>query len=224
MLISPPMLLDVPYRRMIDVDPRPLERIVEERLAVMYDPLGSPLWSAVAARMEFIGKDDRPADIGYRKMKPTGYVQLCIENDEAPRSPWAVDVPHDVLSAEEQRALGREYTELCARLYGPGTLFFLVFAVLAPGGNIPMHRDMPHDQNKKLFSHHLHVPITGAADTEFTLKDTVVRFEPGAAYEIDNISPHAVVHHGAGFRVNLMIDYCPAANLERRNAPSPKAG
>jgi hypothetical protein len=217
------MLLDVPYRRVADVDTRRLERVVE-RLAVMHDPLTAPLWSAIAARMEFIGKDDRPADVGYRKMRPTGYVQLCIVNDEEPRSPWAVDVPQHVLSAEEQAAIVREYTELCTRLYGPGTLFFLVFAVLAPGGIIPMHKDMAHDQNKKLFSHHLHVPITGAADTEFTLKGTAVRFQVGGAYEIDNISPHGVVHHGAGFRVNLMLDYCPAADLHKRNAPSPKVG
>lgn len=215
------MLLDVPFRRMVAVDPAPLERIVA-RLACLYDPITAPAWASVSARMEFIGKDERPPDIGYRKMRPTGYMQLCILNDEVPRSPWALDVPEDVMSTDEQRSFAHEWSAFCERLYGPGTLFFLVFAVLAPGGIIPMHRDMPHDQNKKLFSHHLHVPITGAADTEFTLKDERVRFELGVAYEIDNISPHAVVHEGSGFRVNLMLDYCPAANLERRNAPSPK--
>jgi hypothetical protein len=79
---------------------------------------------------------------------------------------------------------------------------------------------MPHDQNKKLHSHHIHVPVTGAHECELTLRDEKVRFERGGAYEIDNISAHSVVHDGEGHRVTLLLDYCPAVNLDKRNAPS----
>jgi Aspartyl/Asparaginyl beta-hydroxylase len=215
------MLLDVPFRRMTEVDLAVLERAVA-KLAPLYDPITAPLWTKVADRMQYVGKEERPADVGFRKMRPEGYMQLCVENDEHPHSPWAFDIDETVLTRNEQTALRAQYTGLCEGLYGRGTLYYLGFAVLAPGGIVPMHRDMPHDQNKKLFSHHLHIPITGAADAEFTLQDTKVFFEPGIVYEIDNISPHAVVHRGAGFRVNLMIDYCPLDNIDQRNAPSPK--
>jgi hypothetical protein len=205
------------------VDASGLLQIVE-RLAPLYDSPDAPLWAKVQDRCRYIGQAERPADVGFRKMVPTGYVQLCVLNDEVPLSPWAVTIPEDVLPRAEQERLAREYRELCARSYGEGTLFFLVFAVLAPGGLIPPHRDMPHDVNKKAHSHHLHIPLTGAADTEFTLRDEKVFFEPGELFEIDNMSTHAVVHRGSGYRVNLMLDYCPAQNLEKRNAPSPPPG
>jgi hypothetical protein len=212
------VLLDVPYRRIDTVDLGALRATVE-RLRPTFE--SDALWTNLAERMQWIGKPERPADVGFRKMVPTRYVQLCIANDEEPRSPWAVDVPDDALSRAERDALVAEWSAFCARHYGPGVLHFLVFAVLGPGGAIPPHRDMPHDVNKKAFSHHLHVPITAAEATEFTLKDEKVVFEAGGVYEIDNMSVHAVVHRGASFRVNLMLDYCPAANLEKRNAPSP---
>jgi hypothetical protein len=214
------MLLDVPYRRMGTVDTTALLGVVQ-RLAPLYDSPNAPLWATLRERYAYIGQAERPADVGFRKMVPTGYVQLCILNDEVPLSPWAVTIPEDVLPRSEQDALARQYSELCARSYGDGTLFFLVFAVLGPEGVIPAHRDMPHDVNKKAHSHHLHIPLTGAAETEFTLRDEKVVFEAGQLYEIDNMSSHAVVHRGSGYRVNLMLDYCPAGNLEKRNAPSP---
>jgi len=217
------VLLDVPYRRMGSVDTSGLLGVVE-RIASLYDSPEAPLWATVRERCRYIGQAERPADVGFRKMVPTGYVQLCLLNDEVPLSPWAMTIPEDVLPRAEQEQLAREYHDLCARLYGDGTLFFLVFAVLAPEGVIPPHRDMPHDVNKKAHSHHLHIPLTGAADTEFTLREQKVVFEPGELYEIDNMSTHGVVHRGSGYRVNLMLDYCPAQNLEKRNAPSPPPG
>ena len=214
------VLLDVPYRRIDSVDPAKLLTIVE-RLSPLFASPDAPLWATIAERMKWVGQAERPADIGYRKMTPTSYVQLCVLNDEEPRSPWAVDVPESSLSRATQAAFATEWSAVCERHYGPGTLFFLVFAVLGPEGVIPPHRDMPHDVNKKAFSHHLHVPLTSAEHAEFTLRDERVVFEAGGLYEIDNMSQHSVVHRGTGYRVNLMLDYCPAANLEKRNAPSP---
>jgi hypothetical protein len=210
------VLLDVPYRRVADVDTTRLEQLAK-RLGPLFEPEDAPLWTVVRERSRYIGQTERPADVGFRKMHPTGYVQLCVVNDEDPFSPWAVRIPHDVLSATEQKELAEEYAAFCRRLYGEGTLYFLVFAVLAPGGTIPSHRDMPHDPNKKAFSHHLHIPVTAAPDTEFVLRDQKVVLEAGAAYEIDNMSPHSVINRGTTHRVNVMLDYCPADKLAVRN-------
>jgi hypothetical protein len=214
------VLLDVPYRRVAEADAAHLEAIVHEKLAPLFEPEGAPLWSVVAERCRFIGETERPADIGFRKMHPTGYAQLCVVNDEDPFSPWARPLPHDVLSSREQEGLVSQYQALCQGLYGDGVIHFLVFAVLAPGGHVPLHRDMPHDSNKKAYSHHLHVPITGAPDAEFVLKDDKVVFERGGVYEIDNLSWHSASNHGPGFRVNLMLDYCPREHLAARSEPS----
>jgi hypothetical protein len=99
-------------------------------------------------------------------------------------------------------------------------LCFAGFAILGPGGLIPLHRDMPHDQNKKAYTHHLHAPITEADKCEFILAGENVILERGGLYEIDNMRPHAATHKGEGYRVNLMLDFCPIANFEKRMAPS----
>jgi hypothetical protein len=208
------MLLDVPYRRMGTIDTGRLERAVD-RLSTLFAP-GAPLWSTVRARSQYIGREDRPADVAFRKMRPERYVQLFLVNDEQPPSPWALPIPSDVIGADEQRSLAEEHAALCARFYGEGTLTFSGFAVLAPGGRVPPHRDMPHDPNKKKYSHHLHVAITGAGGVTFRLKGYDVVLAKGTVYEIDNMTTHAVVHHGDDVRVNLMLDYCPAASLALR--------
>ena len=215
-----PVELDAPFRDHGPIDVRSMLSLVS-RLAPLFERPDTPLWAEIAERMKWVGRDDRPADVGFRKMVPTSYVQLCIRNDEHPRSPWALDIPASCISLEEQAAFARAQEELCASLYGPGVLYFLVFAVLGPGGKIPPHRDMPHDVNKKAHSHHLHVPLTAADDAEFTLHDQAVVFRTGHVYEIDNMKLHSVLHRGSGYRVNLMLDFCPNANLEKRNAPSP---
>ena len=214
------MRLDVPYRRVAELDTTTLEQIVSQRLAPLFEGQDTPTWRAVAERSRYIDRDERPADVGYRRMRPEGYLQLCVLNDEEPAAPWALPVSEEVLSLSEQQDLATEYRALCKRFYGDGTLYFLGFAVLAPGGRIPPHRDMPHDRNKKSHSHHLHIPITGAADAEFVLHGQPVFLERGGVYEIDNMRRHSVTHRGPGYRVNLMIDYCPAASVRARNAPS----
>jgi hypothetical protein len=80
---------------------------------------------------------------------------------------------------------------------------------------------MPHDINKKRYSHHLHVPLTQADTTEFTVGGETFRMEEGGVYEINNMVLHSVANYGANYRVNLMLDYCPAASLALRNSPSP---
>jgi hypothetical protein len=209
------MQLDVPLKRVAEIDLAPLERIVL-RLRPLFGAPDAPVWSIVAARSEWIGKEERPADVGFRKMRPTAYVQLCVVNDESPLSPWALSIPEDVWPRAEQEAFAREQAELCRRLYGDGLLCFAGFAILGPGGLIPVHRDMPHDPNKKAFSHHLHAPITEAEACEFVLGEAKTMLERGGLYEIDNMRPHSATHRGSGYRVNLMLDFCPAQNLEKR--------
>ncbi|CAN5355929.1 hypothetical protein BH09MYX1_BH09MYX1_36860 [soil metagenome] len=214
------MLLDVPYRRVASLDLPRLLRVVE-RLRPLYESPEAPLWSVIAERMKWVGQTERPPDVSYRKMAPSSYVQLCIRNDEEPRSPWAIDVPEAVLSRDEQAEVARDLHAACREVYGEGTIFLMVFAVLGPGGIIPPHRDLPHDVNKRAFSHRLHIPLTAATEAEFVLKGETVSFDLGGIYEIDNMSTHSVTHRGKDHRVSVVIDYCPAANLERRNAPSP---
>jgi hypothetical protein len=212
------MRLDVPVRRMADVDMPPLDRIVE-RLRPLFDGETAPVWGQVAERSEWIGKQERPTDIGFRKMQPTHYVQLCVVNDEEPHAPWALDIPVEVWSRAEQLAFAAEQADRCRELYGEGELVFAVFAILGPGGVVPRHRDMPHDRNKKAFSHHLHAPITEAEACELTFGKTTLTFERGGLYEVDNMIRHSAIHRGLRPRVNLMLDYCPAARLEERAKP-----
>jgi hypothetical protein len=211
--------LDVTHRLIERVDPEPIRARIERWLAQHFDHPDRAIWRTVEERMRWVGSEARPSDVGFRKMRPQGYVQICLANDEDPYSPWAVAVP------EEIGALGRAaldetitapMTALCRRHFGDGVLYFCGLAILAPGGSIPRHRDMPHDVHKKAWSHHLHVPLTHAADTEFTIGKHTFKLEAGGVYEIDNQKPHSVVNRGLGYRVNLMLDYCPAANLERR--------
>ena len=217
------MELDVNYRLIDRVDVGALRDCVERHLRPRFDSPDAELWRRVRLRSRHIGMHDRPADIGYRRMRPQGYMQLCLLNDEEPFSPWALPLP-EMPGARE--ALGRvqePITGICSKHFGEGILYFCVLAILAPGGTIPPHRDMPHDINKKRYSHHLHVPLTQADTTEFTVGGETFRMEEGGVYEINNMVLHSVVNRGADYRVNLMLDYCPAASLALRNSRSPSA-
>ena len=216
------MRLDVTHRLIDRVDVEPLRALVERELGPHFDAPDRPLWRTVDARMQWVGVDERPADVGFRRMRPQGYAQICLINDERPYSPWALDVP-EALDADARAALRdrviEPMTALCRRHYGEGELVFCVLAILGPGGLIPRHRDMMHDPNKKAWSHHVHVPITHAEDTWFRIAKRRFTMEVGGVYEIDNTRPHAVVNAGDGYRVNVLLDYCPTTNLERRGAP-----
>ncbi len=214
------MRLSVTHRLIDRVDPEPIRELIERCLAHHFDAPERALWQTVADRLRWVGADERPPDVGFRKMRPRGYVQICLRNDETPYSPWALALPED-LDASARAALDERITEpmtaLCRRHYGDGVLYFCVLAILGPGGMVPRHRDMPHDPDKKAWSHHLHVPITHAIDTEFTIDGQTLTLDTGGVYEIDNQKRHSVVNRGSGYRVNLMLDFCPAASLDRRN-------
>lgn len=217
------MRLDTTHRLLERIDPTPIRDLVARHLAPIFDAPDRPIWQHVATRMQWIGASERPADVAYRKMRPRGYLQLCLRNDEQPCAPWAVDLagllaPETLVALDA--AVTRPLAELCGRHYGEGVLYFCGFAILGPSGEVPRHRDMPHDVDKKAWSHHLHVPITGAEATEFTIGKQTFVFEAGGVYEIDNQRKHAVVHRGAGYRVNVMLDYCPVDQLVLRNRAS----
>jgi hypothetical protein len=212
--------LDACTHRLLErVDVAEAQAYVRTQLVPLYEGPERPAWSAVAERSRFIGTSDRPPDVGYRKMRPSGYVQLCLVNDEVPPSPWALAVPPAAAAAAAP--LEERVRALCRLHFGAGELHFCVFAVLAPGGAIPTHRDMPHDVNKKRFSHHLHWPLLNAGDTEYTIAGETFRMEEGGLYEIDNMVPHATANRGDTYRVNLMIDWTPAHLAAERARPSP---
>jgi len=214
------MELDVNYRLIDRVAVSALRNHVDRHLQRHFEATDSELWQRVRQRSQYIGMSDRPKDIGFRKMRPQGYMQLCVLNDEEPFSPWALPFPGTPGAKDESEQLLKPITDVCLRHYGEGILYFCVFAVLAPNGAIPSHRDMPHDINKKLHSHHLHVPLTNADDTEFTVGGETFRMEEGGVYEINNMAFHSVVNRGTDYRVNLLLDYCPVKSLDLRNAPS----
>ena len=215
------MRLDVTHRLVDRVDVEPIRALVEAELAPRFDAPERPLWRTVEERMRWVGVEDRPDDVGFRRMRPQGYAQICLINDEDPYSPWALAVPEDLgprVHADLHARVTEPMTALCRRHYGEGELVFCVLAILGPGGLIPRHRDMMHDPNKKAWSHHVHVPITHASDTWFRIAGRRFAMEVGGVYEIDNTRPHAVVNAGSGYRVNVLLDYCPADNLERRSS------
>jgi hypothetical protein len=203
------------------VDILDLRDFVARELKPFYDTQDTAAWNSVRARSKWIGHTDRPSDIAYRRMRPAGYMQLCVANDEQPYSPWALLLPDDLRSSSALCRLLDPIYGMLNQLYGDGTLCFSGFAILAPQGIVPPHVDMPHDVNKKRFSHHLHIPLTQADTTEFTVGGETFVMEQGGAYEINNMVVHSVVNRGEENRVNLMLDYCPAQNLVKRNSASP---
>ncbi len=211
------------YKHIDSLELAPLLSLVETEIVPCFLGEGAGIWDEVTERSRWIGKEDRPDDIGFRKMRPTSYLQLCILNDETPFSPWARPLPSKVINSAGIKALMDTCAELCERHYGPGVLYFLVLAVLGPQGKVPRHRDMPHDINKKAHSHHLHISITQGHKTEFMIDDKPFFMEPGGVYEINNMSYHSVQNLGDGYRVNLMLDYCPEGNVELRNTKSEQA-
>lgn len=220
------MRLAVTHRLIDRVDPEPIRALIERELAPYFDGPDRPIWPIIADRMRWVGVERRPPDVAFRRMRPQAYAQLCLINDEDPYSPWALAVPEglsEAALAELDALITAPLTRLCQRHYGEGVLYFCVLAILGPGGVIPRHRDMMHDPDKKAWSHHLHVPITHARDTFFTVARSHFTMEPGGVYEINNMKPHSVINRGDGFRVNVMLDYCPDANLARRGGGSPLA-
>ena len=215
------MNIDANFKLMERIDVSQLEQFVQEVLRPHYAGDDSLLWELVRDRSRYIGLPDRPGDIAFRKMRPSSYMQLCVLNEESPFSPWALPMPvalerHDVL-----KSLIHEMSAVCCRHYGTGSLNFCVFAILGPKGEIPPHRDMPHDINKKRYSHHLHIPLTQADTTVFTVGGEVFRMEQGGVYEINNMRVHSVSNGGDGYRVNLMLDYCCESAQQLRSERSP---
>jgi hypothetical protein len=221
------MRLSVTHRLLERLDVAPLREQVDRHLRPHFDDPTRPLWQRVAARMQWIGAAERPSDVGFRKMRPRDYVQLCLLNDEQPHSPWALDVAELVepaALAELHATVTTPLRELCERHYGEGVLYFCGFAILGPGGEVPRHRDMPHDIDKKAWSHHLHLPLTGAESTQYSIGKHNLVLEAGGVYEIDNQRKHAVVHRGEGYRVNVMLDFCEVGQLTRRNGEVIESG
>lgn len=212
------MRLEHSHLRIASLRVDTLAEIVRQDLGPLIDDLDSSLWREVRRRSEYIDCEERPPDIAYRKMRPTGYLQLGIVNAESPASPWALPLPAGLDRERELRAELECITEACRAHYGPGLLHLLVLAILAPGGSVPRHKDMGHNRDWKRFSHHLHVPLTEAELCEFSIGDETFFMQTGGVYEIDNMRPHSTRNLSSTCRVNVMIDYCAEANVALRDA------
>jgi Aspartyl/Asparaginyl beta-hydroxylase len=212
------MHIDVTHRLIDRIDTREVERVVLDRLAPLYEDPESVAWRAVRERCRFIGQQNRPADVGYRTMKPTGYLQFCLVNDEDPYSPWALPLPEG--AAADLAPFKAQIDALCEKHWGPGEVHLCVFAVLAPRGHVPTHRDLAHAPEKKAYSHHLHVPLLHTEGAAFTIGDETFRMEHGGVYEIDNTVRHSTLNHGEHPRVNVMIDYRARVDQPAASAPA----
>jgi hypothetical protein len=212
------MRLEATHRRIASLDVRTLASLVEQDLSAIYADPDSPSWQEVRRRSEFIDREDRPPDVAYRKMRPTGYMQLGIVNLEVPASPWALPLPAGLPHGAALRHEFDRIAHACREYYGAGLLHLMVLAALAPGGSVPTHKDMGHNRAWKSFSHHLHVPLIGSEGCEFTIDAETFFLEAGGVYEIDNMRPHSTRNLSKAPRVNLMIDYCAEANLAARDA------
>ncbi|MFO0761332.1 MAG: aspartyl/asparaginyl beta-hydroxylase domain-containing protein [Byssovorax sp.] len=198
---------------MARLDVTRLSALVTALLGPLYGAPDGPFWAKIEERKRWIGREDRPADVGFRRMRPRGYAQIAIVNEEDPPAPWTVPLPADLPRRDELLAAIDEVTAVCERLYGPGRLHFCVLAVLAPGGQVPVHRDMPHASHRKAHSHHLLIPLVDAPRVFYDVAGDDFTMDLGGVYEINNMAFHSVTNRGDRVRVNLMIDYCPASRL-----------
>lgn len=216
------MYLPKPFIKIAEYDSTLLIHWVQNELIPKFCHSNAQEWSDVQKNTQLIGKENTDSSFAFRKMQPSNYLQLYLINDEIPSAPWALPLTNSLKSQPIIQEEIKKINQLCRECYGPGELGFLGFAILGPHGQIPLHRDMGHDMFKKLFSHHLHLPLTEVHNSLFTIKEQSFKFSPNFVYEINNILPHSVLNESDQYRINLMIDYCPQSNLWMRELPSPK--
>lgn len=91
--------------------------------------------------------------------------------------------------------------------YARGVFPRVMFARTAPGGVIKPHTDSaPAAQ----WPHKIHVPITTNPKVAFYIEPNTYHFEVGQAYEVNNLTTHAVRNDGDTTRIHLIFEYCEA--------------
>lgn len=102
--------------------------------------------------------------------------------------------------------------DILARHYPGGTIIRAMAAKLLPGEVITPHRD---SHPSFAFGHRIHVPVTTNGRVRFMIDGRPYRFEPGQAYEINNLLTHSVMNKGTEARINFIFDYVPPERIDR---------
>lgn len=95
-------------------------------------------------------------------------------------------------------------TELCE-----GTIIKAALVRMSPGGNIPLHRDGPHESWTQ--AHRLHLPIITEPEVLFNYTDCSYHLKTNVLTEVNNQVVHGVTHNGTRDRYHLLLDILPLA-------------
>ena len=61
---------------MARLDVSRLSALVTELLGPLYGDPGGPFWAKIEDRKRWIGQADRPADVGFRRMRPRRFCRV----------------------------------------------------------------------------------------------------------------------------------------------------
>jgi hypothetical protein len=108
----------------------------------------------------------------------------------------------------------REAANRCGKRfedYYAGTAVTLLLTELAPGEDVPMHRDAGPVLTQ---CHRCHIPIVTDPNVQFIVDDEVFHLEAGQAYEFDNMRRHGVKNRSNAPRVHLICNVIPSGGLQ----------
>jgi hypothetical protein len=95
--------------------------------------------------------------------------------------------------------------------YYDGSAVAVLLTELAPGQDIPMHRDKGAVLTQ---CHRCHIPIVTDPDVQFIVGDEAFHLEAGQAYEFDNVRLHGVKNCSKSARVHLISNVMPKEGLK----------
>lgn len=90
-----------------------------------------------------------------------------------------------------------------------GVLTRALFVRLPPGALIKPHVD---GQRMASLAHRIHVCVSDCPECAYTIGDETLVMTPGVAYDFNNRWTHGVHNRGTTPRINLMLEYLPAAD------------
>lgn len=90
-----------------------------------------------------------------------------------------------------------------------GVLTRALFVRLPPGAVINPHVD---GQRMASLAHRIHVCVSDCPECAYTIGDETLVMTPGVAYDFNNRWTHGVHNRGTTPRINLMLEYLPAAD------------
>jgi Aspartyl/Asparaginyl beta-hydroxylase len=120
---------------------------------------------------------------------------------------------HDRAQWAQWRALLEPVMRQAVTEYGYANGVFprVMFARMAPGGEIKPHRDA---NAAAKWPHKIHVPLLTNSNVTFFVDGTGYRLPEGEAAEVNNMGVHAVRNDGESDRIHLIFEYYDADQPE----------